>query len=400
MNERIAKAIVQHLIGEIDIPPSAYEKAEARYKDLGEWFERPESHCSKFDPHIYPQGSFRLGTVNRPIHANEAYDLDFGCRLRSGITKETHTQRELKELVGLDLEAYRKARQIQNELEEKHRCWRLEYADQLSFHMDGVPSIPESQVRKQLLIEAMKSHGTSEDLARSVARFAGAITDNSRLPHYNIISPDWLISNSTGFALWFESRMKLARRLLEHRALTAGKATVDELPARDWSSPLQQSIKLLKRHRDLMFQDYPEGKPISVIITTLAGLAYQGEADVVSAMKRILADMGDYVNSEIPKVPNPVNPIEDFADKWSMPQYAEHDLERNFWRWLIQAREDFALLTGAGSPAIAELQAKKKYGVVLPVEFAAGLFPATPVPETPPHIYVINEKPARPWCRI
>src|SRR5689334_13427307 len=116
------RSLILGAIGEsIDIPDSAYEKAEARYKDLGEWFGRPEARCHPFDPHIYPQGSFRLGTVIRPVDEDGEYDLDLGCRLRVGISKATHTQKQLKELVGKDLEAYRLARNIDEKTEEKHR---------------------------------------------------------------------------------------------------------------------------------------------------------------------------------------------------------------------------------------------------------------------------------------
>lgn len=64
--------IIEAVAASVDIPETAYDKAEARYKDLGEWFGRPEAVCYGFDPHIYPQGSFRLGTVVR----GEEYDLD------------------------------------------------------------------------------------------------------------------------------------------------------------------------------------------------------------------------------------------------------------------------------------------------------------------------------------
>ena len=64
MNNTITNRIIEELAGAIDIPDSAYEKAEARYKDLGEWFGRKEARCHVFAPHIYLQGSFRLGTVS------------------------------------------------------------------------------------------------------------------------------------------------------------------------------------------------------------------------------------------------------------------------------------------------------------------------------------------------
>ena len=170
-----------------------------------------------FDPHIYSQGSFRLGTVIRPVDDDGEYDLDMGCRLRVGVTKSTHTQQQLKELVGADLEDYRVARGIKEKREEKHRCWRLKYADTLKFHLDTVPSIPETFERRQLIQEAIVRTGAPAELSRLVANLTGAITDN-RMWNYRIIDDDWLLSNSEGFARWFESRMKLAKGLMESLA--------------------------------------------------------------------------------------------------------------------------------------------------------------------------------------
>jgi hypothetical protein len=265
----------------------------------------------------------------RPLTKTWSFDIDLGCRLESGITKASHSQRDLKTLVGLDLEAYRKARQIESKLPEKHRCWRLPYKDELSFHMDAVPSIPEDATVRLSLKSAMVEAGSAEALAGHIAKRAGAITDN-RLPDYAMISHRWRISNSEGYALWFESRMKLAQRLMEERALSAMVAKVDDLPTRKWKSPLQQAVQIIKRHRDVMFIDDPDGMPISIILTTLTASAYGGETDVASALDRILKHMASCVRTTIPRVPNPVNPAEDFADKWRDPRYRHLNLERNF----------------------------------------------------------------------
>ena len=99
--------IIEALAAALEIPTAAYDKAHDRYKHLGDWFCGGSLKANK--PRIYAQGSFRLGTVNRPLHEGEAYDLDVGCRLEAGITKHTHTQEKLKTLVGDELEAYRKA---------------------------------------------------------------------------------------------------------------------------------------------------------------------------------------------------------------------------------------------------------------------------------------------------
>jgi hypothetical protein len=395
MSDKTPK-IVEELSASIDIPESAYEKAEVRYKDLGEWFGRPESKCAEFDPHIYPQGSFRLGTVVR----SDEYDLDFGCRLRNGISKATHTQKQLKALVGADMEAYRKARQIQNSLEEKNRCWRLPYSDEIYFHMDGVPSIPAEESQRRMLTTAIMNRGANKLLAENVASFAGSITDK-RLPNYESISSDWRISNSEGFARWFESRMKLAVKLLLNRAVEAKAAKVDDLPARRWNSPLQKCVQILKCHRNVMFADNPDAKPISAIITTLAAESYQGEQDIQSAIENILVKMSDFVRATVPRVPNPVHPSEDFADKWYDPAYAHLQLEKNFWLWLEQARNDFRVLQRSHDADFIVAQARTKFGAVLNaknLKEKLGLGSVSII--TPPKSHIITATPAKPWMQI
>jgi hypothetical protein len=365
--------IIEQIAESIDIPDSAYEKAETRYKDLADWFGRKEAHCNKFEPHIYPQGSFRLGTVVRPVHPDGEYDLDMGCRLKVGIAKATHSQKQLKELVGADLEEYRTARGIKEALEAKHRCWRLQYADVLKFHLDAVPSIPETAARRRQLQDILTLGGLPADLAALITQTTNAITDD-RHWNYSIINEDWRLSNSEGFAHWFQSRMKLAKVLLQNRALEARAAQVDDLPAYRWKSPLQRCVQLLKRHRDIKFEKDPEGQPASIIITTLAARAYQGEADIGEALNRILSTMGSLVNRTSPRVPNPVNPAEDFADRWNNPASSKLKLEEKFWGWLHDAQIDFGAVEKERNATLIMNTARAKFGAALdPVELQAKL---------------------------
>jgi hypothetical protein len=341
--------LVETIAENIDIPSSAYEKAEKRYRDLGDWLSSPSSKSSRHSPHIYPQGSFRLGTVVRPIKEKDEYDLDVGCRLRVGITKDTHTQQALKELVGSDLEAYRAARRILEPLEAMHRCWRLKYSDDLVFHVDVVPSIPEDSMVRQQLSESMTRSGLDHALANRVAGMTGAITDDKHA-RYKILTRDWRISNSEGYALWFEARIKMASSLLHEIAIRAQVAKIDDLPTYRWKSPLQAAVQVLKRHRDVMFASRMDEKPISIIITTLAAKAYHGETTVDSALQGILKSMHEHVQAAAPRIANPVNPAEDFADRWTDPAYKHLRLEQNFWDWLRQARNDLQELASSTNP--------------------------------------------------
>ena len=355
MFENRSNTILQKLLEQIELPDVAYERADGRYNDIGEWLHRSDSECVVFEPHVFSQGSFRLGTAIKP-DVDEQYDLDIGCSLRSGLTKQNITQHDLKALVGRELESYRNARNIKGELDERNRCWRLDYADNLSFHMDIVPSIPESDNRKEELKSRMvEASLLDKELAANVSALAVSITDKSDKGTYEVITEDWRTSNTEGYAKWFESRMRTAQAYITEREIIC-KASIDKLPYHQWKTPLQQAIQLFKRHRDTIFSgDREDRKPISVIITTLAARAYKGESDLASAITNILATMDQYVNPITPRVPNPVNPDEDFADKWYSDEHAHLDLENNFRLWLYQARADFeALCSQADSQRIVE----------------------------------------------
>ncbi len=333
------RVVIDNMVKLLELPDSAYDKARKRYEDLGEWFDRAESAVSGNNPHIFPQGSFRLGTAIRPLDESEEYDLDLACKLRDGISKDSHTQKTLKKLIGIELEAYRNARGIKNELEAKHRCWRLEYQDDLSFHMDIVPCIPADEKRRKAILESICNTGLDEYVAGSASQTTVSITDD-RHEGYKHICDDWNISNPEGYAKWFEYRMnpQQTRILLE-------KAQVDDVPLFKKKTPLQRVIQILKRHRDNWSKDNSDSKPISIIITTLAARAYNGETDIVAALGNVLEKMGGLVSPTKPRVPNPVDPEEDFADRWYRDDCLPLRLEENFNAWLLQARIDFQHLT-------------------------------------------------------
>lgn len=380
--------ILDNMIELLELPDSAYEKATKRYEELGDWFDRPESLVKNNDPHVFCQGSFRLGTAIRPLDENEEYDLDLVCKLREGITNDSHTQEYLKNLVGQELELYRKMRGIKEDLISKHRCWRLEYQDSLKFHMDIVPSIPADESKRSLIMNSMKKSGLENFIAESASQTTIFITDDRHIGYKNICD-DWNISNPEGYAKWFEYRMNLNRE-----QIFLGKAQIDKVPLFKRKTPLQRTIQLLKRHRDRMFGN-DESKPISIIITTLAARAYNGENDVESALRNVLAKMGSLINKNIPRVPNPVNPEEDFADRWSMPKYRHLNLEQNFKYWLKQAQNDFYHITSTTDTFFIKEQAEQKFSLKINAsELAMRLGNNRNI--VAPKAHLIDE-PAKPW---
>jgi hypothetical protein len=395
MSSEMKAKIIDFLADSLDIPDSAYEAAADRYRDLGEWLhDKSKAKSAQYNPDVFPQGSFRFGTATKPWK-REDYDLDLSCNL-GGITKGDCTQEELKQLIGEDLEAYRKERGIRDKKEEKHRCWRLNYKDHLNFHMDIVPSIPQAEDVRLILKERMIQAGSDKVIAKNISEHAIAITDN-RHRHYRVVSMDWEISNPEGYAKWFESRMRQARRLLELRAMSEHVAKVEDLPTYKWKTPLQRCVQVLKRHRDVMFEHNPDVKPISIILTTLAAKAYQGEVDLYEAINIILTRMGDIIRPTYPRVPNPVDPREDFADKWGTPEGRNLFLERNFWLWLAQAKSDFNIVTSSQDKEFIAEQAMQKFGACLDSKALSGIAGTSGVITAPKSYQIAGA--GKPWRR-
>lgn len=318
----------------LDIPPSKYQLAVQRYTAVGNWLKEGAYENSVEEPSIYPQGSFRLGTVVRPIKDGKEvdYDIDLVCQL--GVDKTLTSPKEIKTLVGKRLkenETYLKMLD-----DEKPRCWTLNYAEQdgIGFHIDILPSTPEDKMTKEKLIE----FGIPSEMAKK----AIAISDKESDGDYS-----WSSSNPSGYAMWFDLINKPMFLITENQAKKflfennrAVFNSIEEVPDQLVKTPLQRAIQILKRHRDLRFagHEWEADKPISMIITTLSAKLYQNEADVYSALKNILEKLNvhaqllnpNYLLSEeysslqlITKkpdgtwfIPNPVNPDENFADKW------------------------------------------------------------------------------------
>jgi hypothetical protein len=327
---RESEEFLEDLAEELSVPPSRYEQAERSYKSLGDWLHRDASSVRQYGPKVYVQGSFRLGTTIRPANEAEEYDIDSVCEFQN-LSKASLSQQQLKILLGAEIEAYRKAQSMSKPLREGRRCWVLDYADGAQFHMDVVPSIPNGQSARILL----EARGLD-------ARWTGtaiAITDNE-CPTYAAVTDDWPRSNPKGYSEWFKSRMAAALERRKRMLAESTRASVEAIPDYKVRTPLQAAIMILKRHRDHSFEQRKDERPISVIITTLAAHSYNGEETIGQALVAILTSMDKHVlwhNNQY-WIPNPTDPLENFADKW-----AEHpERAKAFFEWLQKARTDFS----------------------------------------------------------
>ena len=336
INRNRLNLILRDLADEFDVPPSKYREAKDHYEAVCAWLDAADSELSRYQLSIYPQGSFALGTAVKPLGDDE-YDVDTVCLLQ--LTTNQITQKQLKDLVGARLKHPQS--RYKDMIEPRNggrRCWTIRYADASKFHLDVLPAIPDDYGWLVAL-----------GVPRELAETAICLTDRKT---WNDSYSEWPRSNPKGYIAWFKDRMRL--RLEEAKQFRAMEihAEVEEIEDFDVRTPLQRLIQILKRHRDVRFND-DEDKPISIIITTLAAQAYNNEDDLAEAMLDVVPRMRDYIEKRDGAwwVPNPVNPEENFADKWTeKPRKAEL-----FFQWLDEIEREYKeLLTDQGFVKIGD----------------------------------------------
>lgn len=306
MNEKEQQLnlILTKIVKEISITATMLDKATKSYEAVGTWL----GDGIEYDVRITPQGSMNLGTTNKPISDKDDYDIDLVCLLENGRKLEAKI---IKDIVGNRLKENETYRKKITEKGEGKRCWKMQYDE---FHMDILPCVPKSNYIEPYLTDIRLTHKIS----------AYCYEDR--------------YSNPYGYRKWFESRMADVLKE-EKRAFAAeNKLEIENVPTYRVKTPLQMAIQLLKRHRDICFKNNDDNAPISIIITTLAAKAYNGERNVYEALCTILNHMHEYIEIKdgVYWVKNPVMEEENFADKWELHPKRKD----NFYKWLFKAKED------------------------------------------------------------
>jgi hypothetical protein len=372
--------ILASITESLDIPDSKYGDAVSRYKAVGKWLEDGVYPGVISRPKVYPQGSFRLGTVVRPITEEDPYDIDLVCQL------------EIEKIMPIDLKYMVRDRLMKHDKynrmldkKEGRRCWTLNYAeddDGLRFHMDILPSVPDDPMWKQKLVSV---YGIPYQYAEHAISITNKDKDSNKYT--------WSKGNPEGYAEWFDEKKRLIYVKIEkrQRELIFEKypyiyASVEQVPKERVKTPLQMAVQILKRHRDLRFsgKTNSEDKPISIVITTLSATAYKSESDPYTALMNIVNALISYesiteqyksAEGLIEKragrwyIPNPVDPAENFAEFWHENNHAK---ARAFFQWLKWLQTDIntafskqglneiaeALIPSLGNQPVKEAMAK------------------------------------------
>ncbi len=253
---------------------------------------------------IYPQGSFRLGTSVKPL-GREEFDLDFVCHIP--VNSSSFTSREIYNVVGKALSDHGTYEKM---LEPKKRCWRLNYAG--NFHMDITPSTIDEQHYR----------------------------DGEMVPDREL--SDWKESNPIGYAKWVEGIDSISPTVSSMR-VAMESASIEPLDTDNTNNGvLKRFIQIIKRNRDVYFQEHPlsDYAPISILLTTIAAKAYEmcverkSYTDMLELFEDVLQAMPDFIKRSTEwgdtkyMVENPSHPKENFAEKWNDSMLYEDAFKR------------------------------------------------------------------------
>lgn len=267
----------------VQLDETRYKKMIQSYEAVKEWIENDEKFFKPYKYEVYPHGSVRIFTTVKPISRDE-FDLDIVIHflLTLSIHSPQRIYDELKRRLN-EHDTYKKM------LEAKSRCLRLNYSG--DYHMDIMPGVQENEFD----VNKIK-------------------VPDRKLGH-------WVSSNPRGYAEWFMGKANSVQTSLLERALKAEKIQSDDFKNK---KPLQRAVQLIKRYRDMYFEGDDSYKTRSIILTTIAGEFYTGEESIFDTVDHIISTIHSKVENSFVrfKVLNPVNPEEDFTDKWDdEPEY-------------------------------------------------------------------------------
>lgn len=309
--EQKLNMIFDNLADGLNITQTMMEKAEKAYNALGEHIKNSNE---EWDVTVYPQGSFQLGTVIKPVNDEEQYDVDLVISVKTPYYEAESLRDEVIQI----LESHGR---YEGKIENKKPCIRIQYADSAQFHMD---------------IASAQDIGKSDDTSINIARF-----DGSKRYFYEV-------SNPKGYIEWFKKTMQFEELQRSQKVLYEKCQTeVEELELSKMRTPLQKAIQILKRHRDIFFseRENADDKPSSIIITTLCAMAYEEfrEKYEKGNIYLIIVNMLDRFPTYLKKnnegdyyLENPSNPKENFLKKWC----DNSELVVAFEQWISKARTD------------------------------------------------------------
>lgn len=381
MNRDDIEKLLQEAADKIDITPTMFESATAKYGAIGAFLEGKGLAVA-----VSPCGSIVSGTITRPYSKDEDdyYDIDVIVN-RTELIKEQCSPNEVRgpvEELLISSDLYR------NLVEFNDECITLKYV------VDG------ERGRFRLDLDAAVSD-VNNLYSANCETFPEYSTTMIAIARRN--SDSWLGSNPEGLSDWFlninERFAEQGRSIRKSAMFNANKqiyASVADVPDMMDRSALQRAVQIVKRSRDVFFTRCQGEKKIpSCVLTVLVAKYSSGlEASastleiIKSFIEGVLADKyrgggsGQILNLANGKlsVKNPVY-NEDMLEDWSQEDTIL------FFRWIESFRQDLDNLFDGGTKQASAVEAVfgKKIGRNLKLfsGSSAAVIPSGVIPKKP-----------------
>lgn len=326
--------ILERIGQQLELSETQAQLAEDRYNAVGHWLAESTSPLLA-SALIYVHGSVGLQTTTKPVKQNE-HDIDLMCLIRDA--RLPMDPAVLKKLIGDRLKAHG---QYASMLEEKRRCWRINYANE--FHLDITPSVFNLKCAN-----------------------GGELVPDKRLR-------EWKPTNPKEYRKKFDHRASLRPRMIAMDEMAKSlRAEIESLPERTaFKGLLRRTVQLSKRHRDTWFSEKDSAlAPISMVLTTLLAQsyehcvthgAYETELDL---FMDVLRGMKNYIETsyhgsrQMYYVWNETTEGENFAEKWN----DDPRLPEAFYRWHAAAVADFERLISVSGLDMVTDALSKSFG--------------------------------------
>lgn len=291
--------LLDEVCKKLQLDATRRQMVETSYNYVTNWIEDDDEFFKNLKPELFAYGSYAIGTTTKPLSRDE-FDLDFVVMVIYDYSKIAP-----EDFINRLYERLKKNKIYTGKLEKLRFCVRIKYDRQ--FHLDIMPGCQIPNRPKKLLVPDTKRNY-------------------------------WAIRNPKGYIKWFKGRfitdMNLLR-LYESKKMDfiakvrAAIGKTEELPQAvpyEFVQPLQKSVQLLKRYRDIYFEKTPELATSSIILTTLAGRFYQQEVSIYDSLDGIIQRIHGVSRNLSPRsyieITNPADDNENealkekFSDKW------------------------------------------------------------------------------------
>ena len=328
--------VIGSMLHRLELDAADLQEATREYQKLGDALAAKLS-VPRVDVDIFPQGSMRTQTTISPRHPLN-FDLDIVVKLSGPRFVSPNPEIMFREF-GQALEGNEA---VTGKPEQRRRCWKLPYPGR-SFYFDVTPTIDDPA-----------GHLRVRDAKKG-----------------------WAPSNPKEFADWFctIADFRFPFQEVLRKAHLEARSEVTPLPANTvgLDDILRRSVQLMKLHRTNMYwfeeQWRKDAAPISVVIVTLATLAYselhrskphefKTPIEVVLALVEAMPRFIERRNGVF-WVANPRHPAENFAERWGD---AGSKCAPEFFRWHKQLEDDLEVLLTEEHSSIKEDKIRSVFG--------------------------------------